>query len=136
MSFAAGIPIIGDLIKLGSELIEDPDKKNEYAHKALEATLDYQKTIISTKTSPKVDAFVKIMYAFSDIIQKVWRPLIGGAMTAFGAYCHYKGIDVGDASQIIFDGAFPAWGVSRHATKKDEEKRKQADDEWWDENSD
>lgn len=102
------------LIKLGSEYIVDKDKLIEFQFKAMELKQEQAVTLLATKTNPFVDALVKLMYAF----QIFWRPLVGMLMTGFGAYAHYKGIDMDVALHAIFDGAFPAWGVSRHVEKQ------------------
>lgn len=113
------LSVINGITKLGSELIEDKDKKNEFAFKTQELAFKAMEIMLSTKTVPWVDALVKIMYA----AQTFWRPMATLAMTMFGAYCHVKGIELGD-SQYIFDGAFPAWGVSRHVEKQAKLKQK------------
>lgn len=107
------IPILSGLIQLGDKFIEDKDKKTEFAFKTQELAFKTMETLLNAKTYPWVDALVKLLYA----MQTFWRPLLGAAMTAFGAYCHWKGIDMGNA-HMIFDAAFPAWGVSRHVEKQ------------------
>lgn len=102
------------LIQLGSEYIVDKDKLIEFQFKAMQLKQEQAVTILATKTNPFIDALVKLMYAF----QIFWRPLVGMLMTGFGAYCHYKGIDMDVALHAVFDGAFPAWGVSRHVEKQ------------------
>lgn len=106
-------PIFGGLIDIGKELITDKDKQIEYAFKTQEIMLEFSKVLIGTQTTPWVDATVKLLYA----LQTFWRPLVGAAMTAFGAYCHYKGVSMDAGLHAIFDGAFPAWGASRHIEK-------------------
>lgn len=115
-----GLPIIGavadsikGLIGLADQYIEDKDKKNEFLFKAFEVKAQIDAQLIGLKTIPWVDALVKIMYA----VQSLWRPFVGGLMTAFGAYAHYSGIPMEASLHAIFDGAFPAWGISRHIAK-------------------
>lgn len=50
------------------------------------------------------------MYAWYPLI----RPFGAFLLTAFGAYCHYKGIEMDVALHAVFDGAFPGWMYSRH----------------------
>ena len=102
------------LIGLGKEFIVDKDKAIEFEYKTRELSMSMEKTLLSTTTTPKVDALVKLMYA----CQPFFRPLGSFCMTAFGAWCHYKGITLDVALHSIFDGAFPAWGVSRHVAKQ------------------
>lgn len=109
--------LIDGITGLASEWIEDPDKRNEFNFKIRELDFKLRETLLTVKTTPKTDAFVKILIAFRDIILPMMRPIGAAAMTAFGMYCHLKGIDIGETSQVVMDGAFPAWGASRHVHK-------------------
>ena len=108
---------IGDafskLIGLGSEFIEDKDLRNKFNMQIMEFKNDFNTALVTQKTHPTVDALVKLLFALNSL----WRPAVGAAMTAFGIYAHLKGLDISATSQVIFDGAFPAWGVSRHVEK-------------------
>lgn len=53
-------------------------------------------------------------------VNALWRPLGALAMTAFGAYCHLHGVEMIESAHLLFDGAFPAWGASRHVIKNKE----------------
>lgn len=101
--------IVESAIKLGSELIEDKDQKNELALKTMEKLLD-------SKTYRWIDGLTKLAYASEQITKGLFRPIGSFCLTLFGMYCHVKGIDLG-ASHIAFDGAFIAWGASRHSEK-------------------
>lgn len=101
--------IITGLISIGKEFIEDKDKSTEFAYKAMDK-------LLGTTTYRWVDALVKLSYASEQITKGLLRPIGAACMTAFGMYCHFKGIDLG-ASAIVYDGALPAWGVSRHVEK-------------------
>lgn len=110
-----------------SELTVDDDKQAEIKLELEKVKADVQKQLLSTSTTPRVDAFVKLLIAFKDIVIPLLRPLGAACMTAFGMYCHYKGIGLDGATQVVMDGAFPAWGASRHVHKskkidKDEER--------------
>lgn len=107
------LSIIPQLFKLGDKLIVDQDKKIEYAFKMQELTFKAMETMLSTSTVPWVDALVKILYA----LKTLFRPILGALMTAFGAYAHVKGIEISPTMHAVFDGAFPAWGISRHVSK-------------------
>jgi len=102
------------LLGLGSELIEDKDKRNEFNYKMFELQQQVVMTLATTTTTPWVDALVKLLYA----VNSLWRPIVGASMTIFGAYMHFKGTPMDTTAQVIFDGAFPAWGVSRHIEKR------------------
>lgn len=106
------------LIGLASEFIEDPDKQAKFkleAQKLQSRTID---SLLGTTTIPWVDALVKVLVALNTL----WRPVGGALMTAFGMYAHWKGIDISTALHATFDGAFPAWGLSRHQDKANQEK--------------
>ncbi|MEW8042035.1 MAG: hypothetical protein AB2765_14795 [Candidatus Thiodiazotropha endolucinida] len=110
------------VIGLGRELITDKDKLIEFEYKTKELQLRSMDSLLQTTTTPFVDATVKIIYAFVALM----RPLGTAAMTAFGLYAHYKQIPIDTGVHAAIDGAFPAWGVSRHMnkTKEQEEKTK------------
>lgn len=127
MSFS--VPIIGALTKglidLGKEFVVDKDKQIEFAYKGQELLTRQAEALLASQTTPKVDAFVKLLIAF----ERVYRPLMGIAMTCFGIWAHLNPdkVSLGDM-QWIFDGAFPAWGVSRHINKQKKlEKQKAVD---------
>lgn len=103
-----------------SELTIDDDKQAEIRLELEKVKADVQKQLLSTVTTPRVDAFVKLLIAFKDIVIPLLRPLGAACMTGFGMYCHYNDIGLDGATQVVMDGAFPAWGASRHYGKKDE----------------
>lgn len=100
-----------------SEFIEDPDKQAELR-------LKLSQSLLQTTTTPKTDAFVKILIAFHDIALPMLRPLGAAAMTAVGLYFQYKGIDMDAGLQAVVTGAFPAWGASRHINKQTEQRER------------
>lgn len=115
-----GIPVLGTidkLIDLGSELIADPDKRIEFQFKALELQRGAMQDLLATQTIPWVDALVKILGA----VNMFSRPVGSAMMTAFGAWCHYRQIPLDSGIHILFDGAFPSWGMSRHLGKQQEQ---------------
>ena len=117
---------------LVSELITDPDKKAEIELELQRIDAGIRSELLKTKTTPWTDAFVKLLIAFRDIIIPLLRPFGSACMTAFGMYCHIKGIEIDTGLLAMFDGAFPAWGASRHINKKDQikAKTKANNDEW------
>ncbi len=52
-----------------------------------------------------------------EALNGLWRPIGSIVMTAFGGYCHLKGVDMEVTAHLLFDGAFPAWMASRHMQK-------------------
>lgn len=112
------------ILEVAKKLIPDKDKFKELETQVQQAKIEVDRLIMSTQTIPWVDAVVKLMYAFERFINSLWRPLGAAAMTAFGMYAHWKGIDIGEANHLLMDGAFPGWGLSRHVTKTEEIRRK------------
>jgi len=115
------LPIIGtiagvfnNLTGVVSELVEDKDKRNEILARIRESENKLAVTIVSTTTTPKADAFVKISYAFIPF----FRPIGSAAMTVFAAYAYLSGIVLPTELQVIFGSAFPGWMYSRHVDKK------------------
>jgi hypothetical protein len=115
---SAIVGLVSQIVSVGSELIEDKDKRNEFAFQSQKLSFELLGQLLSTKTIPWVDALVKIILTLKVFI----RPVVGAAMTAFGAYAHYKGIQIEPAMHAIFDAAAPAWGISRHQEKKEKVK--------------
>lgn len=114
------------LIGLGKELIVDKDKQIEYAFKIAEMQHSLVEKIMTMQTTPKVDAFIKILYAIKEVGIPLLRPLGSAAMTAFGAYAHAKGLHIDPVSQTLLDGAFPGWMTSRHLEKKNASKNRES----------
>jgi len=121
--------LIPGLFKLGSELIEDPDKKTEFAFKTQELYSTLATKLLETKTYPWVDALVKLAYASEAIVKGLIRPLGSFALAGFAAYCQVKGIELSDAVATLLYGSPAAWGVSRHIEKREKAKAK-ADPFW------
>lgn len=109
--------LLGGLLKLGSELIEDPDKKAEFAYKTLELSNELALKLLDTKTYPWVDALVKLAYAGEQLVKGLIRPLGSFALAAFAAYCDVNGIELNPELKALLYGAPIGWGVSRHIEK-------------------
>lgn len=116
------IGLADKLLDLGSEFIEDPDKKIQYQKEILELTSAFSTKVLETTTVPWVDATVKLMYAARDVLIPMLRPLGSAAITAFGMYAHAKGIEIDPVIHGTLDVAFPGWMASRHAGKTTEAK--------------
>ena len=106
--------IVKGLIGLGSEFIEDKDKRNEFNYKAMELNNQMNLAIMNKETHPWVDAAVKLLYAFNSL----WRPLGSAAMTGFAIYAWAKGIEIDATGHTILASAFPGWMTSRHFNKQ------------------
>ena len=111
--------LLPGLFNLGGKMIEDKDKKNEYAFKVLEMTQELSLKMLDVKTYPWIDGLVKLAYASEQIIKGLFRPIAATVMFVFAMYCELNAIELSDTIQTLLYGAFPAWGVSRHVEKKD-----------------
>ena len=116
--------ILPGIFKLGGKLIQDADKRAEYAFKVQEMMQDFMKVMLNTKTYPWIDGLVKLSYAAESIIKGLLRPLGAAGMFGFAIYCEINLIELSDGVQAILYGAFPAWGVSRHSEKSNKAKKK------------
>ena len=113
------IPLLTGLIDIGKELIEDKDKRNEFAIRSQELTHETMRIMLQTETSPWIDGAVKILYA----LQTFWRPAVSAGVLVWGllnpdaiGVLHQLGT-VGDGVIASVFGSFPAWGISRHKEK-------------------
>ena len=129
MPWESAIKSITGLI---SEAIVDDDKQAEIALELERLQVDVRKTLLSTKTTVRVDAFVKVLIAFRDIVIPLLRPIGAGAMTVFAAYCTYKEIPLAGATETMLYSAFPAWGASRHVHKSRKIENQPSDSGWED----
>ncbi len=112
------------LTALLSEFVVDDEKMAQIQLEVDKIEVGVINQLLKTSTTPKVDAFVKILVAIRSLIIPMLRPLGAGAMTAFGLWCHYDGIQMDGAVHAMLDGSFPAWGASRHVNKQAETKAK------------
>jgi len=126
--------LLPSLFSLGGKLIEDKDKRAEFAFKVQEMAFKQMEVLISAKTYPWVDALVKMAYASKQIVKGLFRPVVSAGLFVYGMInpdmlqqLHALGI-AGDAGIVGVFGAFPAWMKSRH----DEKKKKPNIDAWED----
>lgn len=116
--------IFKPITMLASKMIMDKDKYAELQFKKVELEYNARSELLKQTTTPKIDAVVKLLITINDVVIPLLRPVGAAAMTAFGVWMHMKGTPMDVAHQVIFDGAFPAWGTSRHVNKQAETKRK------------
>lgn len=116
------IPLITGLltaaVNIGDKLIEDKDKKTEFAFKMAELAQRQMETLLNQPSYKWIDGLVKLSYASEQIIKGLIRPVGSLIMAGFGAYCAMQGIELSDTVQTLLFGAPVAWGVSRHVEKK------------------
>lgn len=111
------------IVELAKKLIPDKDKLAELEAEVKQAQNALDQLILNTTTTPWVDALVKLLYAAERFI----RPLGAAAMTAFGLYAHLKGLNIDPMTHGLIDGAFPAWGASRHVHQNNRIKKDKKD---------
>ena len=122
--------MIPGMFKLGGKLIEDKDKRAEYAFKIQEMMQALAFKLLETKTYPWIDGLVKLAYASEAIVKGLFRPVGAAALTGAVIYCSMKGIDLPDAIDVTGAAAFPAWMGSRHVEKQKKVVRIEEEDDW------
>lgn len=121
--------ILPGLFSLGGKLIEDKDKRAEYAFNVQRMAQEMGMKLLETQTYPWIDGLVKLAYAGEAIVKGLFRPLGAAAMGAFAIYAEINGIELSTGVEAILYGAFPAWGASRHVEKKS--KKEEGSDLGW-----
>lgn len=111
--FEALLGVIPGIMKLADKMIVDKDKKAEFAFKQAEMQNALITKLVEQKTIPWVDATVKLFGA----VVILGRPIGSFALTMFGLYAQYKGIELSDAANAVTLGAFPAWMGAREVHK-------------------
>lgn len=118
------IPIIGELLGLAAEAVEDKDKRNALQAKIMELQSTVTLAIVQSQTVPWVDALVKLLYALVALA----TPLGSLAMMGFNLYCKIKGVPLDVATEGATLGLFPAWATYRRLEKQ---RGKQINPERW-----
>jgi len=123
------------LFKVGGKMIEDKDKKNEYAFKVLEMSNTVIMKLVETKTVPWVDALVKLAYAGDAIVKSLFTPVLTAVAFSFGLYFQLAGVEVSAGVEAVLFGSFPAWRVARQKEKNAKIERQKTtpiedDDDW------
>ena len=114
------------LFKVGGKMIEDKDKKNEYAFKVLEMSNQVILALINTPTIAWVDALVKLAYAGDAIIKSLFTPILTAVGFGFGIYFELNNIEVSATTEVILFGSFPAWRMARQKEKNAKIERQKA----------
>lgn len=116
------------MFKLGGKLIQDADKRAEYAFKVQEMVQDFMKVMLQTKTYPWIDGLVKLAYAGEAIVKGLIRPAVATGLFVWGilnpenvAQLQELGA-VGDVATAGIFGSLPAWGVDRGLDKRKKKK--------------
>lgn len=114
----AVIGVVTSLIGLGGKLIEDKDKRTEFAFKTLETTQQFMSVMLSTKTYPFVDAIVKLSYASEQLVKGLFRPLASVASMGVVVYCRINLIELPQELEYVLMSLLPAWMVDRGLAKR------------------
>lgn len=108
--------IIGGMLGLGKTYIESKEQQLAYTTDVMKLGFQLQEHILTMQTTPKMDAAVKFMYAFKEMVLPLFRPIGSGLLSAFAAYAAYKHIDLGSLG-VVLGSAFPGWMGSRGLEK-------------------
>jgi hypothetical protein len=122
--------ILPGLFNIGDKLIEDKDKKAEFAFKVQEMAYKQMEVLMGTKTYPWIDGLVKLAYAGEVIIKGLFRPIAATGLFLYGLYNPEQMLWLQDNLGVIGDGvvatvfgALPAWGVDRGLDKRKKKKQ-------------
>ena len=113
------------VISIIDQVVEDKDAKRESIKEVVRMTFDFQKAVLQMQTTPKVDAIVKLLYAFRDVVLPMLRPLGSALLSGFTAFAIYKNIPIPPVLDVVMGSAFPSWMVSRHLNKTSELKERE-----------
>ena len=117
--------MIGDIIKglispvtsIADKLVMDKDKYAELQFKKVELSEKRHMALLKQTTTPKIDAFVKLLMAFRDLVIPMFRPLGSMGMAVFAGYCITNGIEVPEYLLAAMGLSPIGWGYSRHREK-------------------
>lgn len=109
--------IISGLFNLGKTYIDNKEKQAEFNNEVAKMGLQLQERMLTSQTMPKVDAIVKLMYAFREIAIPMFRPIGGALLTAASIYCAVNRIQLDPTVNTILASAFPGWMASRGLEK-------------------
>jgi len=109
--------VLPSILGFGGKMIEDKDKKAEFAFKSLELTNTVVLALLNAKTVPWVDALVKLAYAGDAIIKSLFTPILTAVAFGFGLYFELNNIEVSASVEAILFGSFPLWRTARQKEK-------------------
>lgn len=119
------------IVGLIDQYVEDKDKANQLKFETAKLLHDFDITLLTTKTIPWMDAFVKFLFACKQFL----RPIGSLALAAFAAYCATHNIELSDWVQVLLFGAPVGWGYSRHKNKQTAIKAKSNKSDVWEEDN-
>jgi len=116
--------LMPSIFKLGGKLIQDADKRAEYAFKCQEMMNNFMMKMLDTKTYPWVDGLVKLAYASEAIIKGLFRPVVASGLFVWGLMNPEVLVKLqamegmgGDIATTAVFGSFPAWLADRGIEK-------------------
>lgn len=113
------IPIVMEVISAGRKMIPDKDKAAEYEAQAEENMVRLLEALSAQTTTPKADAFVKIITA----LVALGRPIGSFGLFVFGLFnldLMQQLASMGTVGELAVGatfGAAPGWMASRHVEK-------------------
>ena len=117
----AVLGVVGDVFKslfgIVDQMVEDKDKAAEIKLKMAEMENRLNAQLLTTQTTPKVDAAVKILIAMRDVVIPMFRPVVGAALTGLAVWFEYKQMPINENLQLLMASAFPGWMVGRQMKK-------------------
>ena len=123
--------MIGEIIKgalspvlnIADKMVMDKDKYAELQFKKIELKEKRLQKTLTITTTPRMDAFVKLLIAIHDLVIPMFRPVGSFALAAFAAYCVVNDITLPTEIQVLLFGSPVGWGVSRHINKQTQAKK-------------
>lgn len=110
--------VIDAAANLGGKLIEDKDKKTEFAFKMADLAERHMEALLNKDTYKWIDALVKLSYASEQIVKGLFRPIGSLVLAGFAAYCDTHDVQLSATIETMLYGAPFAWGYSRHTDKQ------------------
>lgn len=123
--------LLSPVTSIANKLVMDKTKYAELQQRKEDNKHKREMKLLTITTTPNIDAFVKVLYAIKDVVIPMLRPLGSAAMTAFGLWAHYKGLDIDLGLHALMDSAFPGWMTSRHINKQTEAKKSPPVDDFY-----
>jgi len=125
----AGFNLGGKITDLIGEWVEDKDLAAKLAFEIQKEQLSFNKTILSSTTTPFVDGLVKIVYALVPLMRPIGSfilaligidalPEISEAVASSETLTGAAASDPGGFAQAGLLSLFPGWMYSRHRDKK------------------
>jgi len=120
-------PLAMQLIRMADKAIEDKTERLRFQQQVVEQTFAFYRTLLEARTTPWVDALVKLVLA----LKGLFRPLFGAAALGYVAWLESQGQALPVWVSVALSSLLPGWFVSR-GVEKMATKRKGSDVWEWD----